>query len=25
MNQRGFWEVRGYSNAAEPWFNGRYS
>jgi DMSO/TMAO reductase YedYZ molybdopterin-dependent catalytic subunit len=22
---RGFWEVRGYSNSAEPWFNDRYS
>jgi DMSO/TMAO reductase YedYZ molybdopterin-dependent catalytic subunit len=21
----GFWEVRGYSNSAEPWFNDRYS
>jgi len=21
----GFWEVRGYSNTAEPWFNDRYS
>ena len=23
--RRGFWEVRGYSNSAEPWFNDRYS
>ena len=22
---RGFWEVRGYSNSAEPWWNDRYS
>ena len=22
---RGFWEERGYSNSAEPWFNDRYS
>ena len=22
---RGFWEVRGYSNTAEPWLNDRYS
>jgi DMSO/TMAO reductase YedYZ molybdopterin-dependent catalytic subunit len=21
----GFWEVRGYSNSAEPWLNDRYS
>jgi hypothetical protein len=21
----GFWEVRGYSNSAEPWFNDRYA
>ena len=21
----GFWEVRGYSNSAEPWFDDRYS
>ena len=21
----GFWEVRGYSNTAEPWYNDRYS
>jgi DMSO/TMAO reductase YedYZ molybdopterin-dependent catalytic subunit len=24
-NQKGFWEVRGYSNTAEPWMNDRYS
>jgi DMSO/TMAO reductase YedYZ molybdopterin-dependent catalytic subunit len=24
-DQLGFWEVRGYSNTAEPWFNDRYS
>jgi len=24
-NHRGFWEVRGYSDTAEPWFNDRYS
>ena len=24
-NQRGFWEVRGYSDSAEPWHNDRYS
>ena len=24
-DQRGFWELRGYSNSAEPWFNDRYS
>jgi DMSO/TMAO reductase YedYZ molybdopterin-dependent catalytic subunit len=24
-NKRGFWELRGYSNSAEPWFNDRYS
>ena len=23
--RKGFWEVRGYSNSAEPWFNDRYS
>jgi len=23
-NQKGFWEVRGYSNTAEPWANDRY-
>jgi DMSO/TMAO reductase YedYZ molybdopterin-dependent catalytic subunit len=22
---KGFWEVRGYSNTAEPWFNDRYA
>jgi DMSO/TMAO reductase YedYZ molybdopterin-dependent catalytic subunit len=22
---KGFWEIRGYSNSAEPWFNDRYS
>ncbi len=22
---RGFWELRGYSNSAEPWFNDRYA
>ena len=21
----GFWEIRGYSNTAEPWFDDRYS
>lgn len=25
QNQRGFWEVRGYSDTAEPWRNDRYS
>jgi DMSO/TMAO reductase YedYZ molybdopterin-dependent catalytic subunit len=25
QDQRGFWELRGYSNTAEPWFNDRYS
>ena len=25
QNRRGFWEVRGYSDTAEPWFNDRYS
>jgi len=25
QDQRGFWELRGYSNSAEPWFNDRYS
>jgi DMSO/TMAO reductase YedYZ molybdopterin-dependent catalytic subunit len=25
QDQKGFWEVRGYSNSAEPWFNDRYS
>jgi DMSO/TMAO reductase YedYZ molybdopterin-dependent catalytic subunit len=24
-NKKGFWEERGYSNTAEPWFNDRYS
>jgi DMSO/TMAO reductase YedYZ molybdopterin-dependent catalytic subunit len=24
-DQKGFWEIRGYSNTAEPWFNDRYS
>ncbi len=24
-DRRGFWEVRGYSNSAEPWFDDRYS
>jgi DMSO/TMAO reductase YedYZ molybdopterin-dependent catalytic subunit len=24
-DKKGFWEVRGYSNSAEPWFNDRYS
>ncbi len=24
-NRRGFWEERGYSDSAEPWFNDRYS
>lgn len=24
-NKRGFWEVRGYSDSAEPWHNDRYS
>lgn len=24
-DEPGFWEVRGYSNSAEPWFNDRYS
>ncbi len=24
-NHRGFWEVRGYSDSAEPWHNDRYS
>jgi DMSO/TMAO reductase YedYZ molybdopterin-dependent catalytic subunit len=23
-DRKGFWEVRGYSNSAEPWFNDRY-
>jgi len=25
QDKKGFWEVRGYSNSAEPWFNDRYS
>ncbi|HEV3139581.1 MAG TPA: molybdopterin-dependent oxidoreductase [Vicinamibacterales bacterium] len=25
QDTKGFWEVRGYSNSAEPWFNDRYS
>ena len=25
QDRKGFWEVRGYSNSAEPWFNDRYS
>ncbi len=25
VDRRGFWEVRGYSNTAEPWFNDRYA
>jgi len=25
QDRRGFWELRGYSNSAEPWFNDRYS
>ncbi len=24
-DEKGFWEKRGYSNTAEPWFNDRYS
>ena len=24
-DQKGFWEIRGYSNSAEPWHNDRYS
>ena len=24
-DQKGFWERRGYSNSAEPWFNDRYA
>jgi DMSO/TMAO reductase YedYZ molybdopterin-dependent catalytic subunit len=24
-DHRGFWEVRGYSSSAEPWFNDRYA
>jgi DMSO/TMAO reductase YedYZ molybdopterin-dependent catalytic subunit len=25
QDRRGFWELRGYSNTAEPWLNARYS
>jgi DMSO/TMAO reductase YedYZ molybdopterin-dependent catalytic subunit len=25
QDRPGFWELRGYSNTAEPWFNDRYS
>jgi DMSO/TMAO reductase YedYZ molybdopterin-dependent catalytic subunit len=25
QEQKGFWEIRGYSNTAEPWYNDRYS
>jgi DMSO/TMAO reductase YedYZ molybdopterin-dependent catalytic subunit len=25
QDRKGFWEVRGYSNSAEPWFNDRYA
>ena len=25
QERRGFWEVRGYSNSAEPWFEDRYA
>jgi len=25
QDRKGFWEVRGYSNTAEPWFNDRYA
>ena len=25
QDQKGFWEIRGYSNSAEPWFNDRYA
>jgi DMSO/TMAO reductase YedYZ molybdopterin-dependent catalytic subunit len=25
QDQKGFWEVRGYSNTAEPWLNDRYA
>jgi len=25
QDKKGFWEIRGYSNTAEPWFNDRYS
>jgi DMSO/TMAO reductase YedYZ molybdopterin-dependent catalytic subunit len=24
-DRKGFWEIRGYSNTAEPWFNDRYA
>jgi len=24
QQQLGFWEVRGYSNTAEPWYNDRF-
>jgi DMSO/TMAO reductase YedYZ molybdopterin-dependent catalytic subunit len=24
-DHKGFWEIRGYSNTAEPWFNDRYA
>ena len=24
-DNKGFWEVRGYSNSAEPWFDDRFS
>ena len=24
-DQKGFWELRGYSNSAEPWYNDRFS
>ena len=24
-DKKGFWEARGYSNTAEPWFNDRYA
>jgi DMSO/TMAO reductase YedYZ molybdopterin-dependent catalytic subunit len=24
-DRKGFWEIRGYSNSAEPWFNDRYA
>ncbi len=24
-DRKGFWELRGYSNSAEPWFNDRYA
>jgi DMSO/TMAO reductase YedYZ molybdopterin-dependent catalytic subunit len=24
-DKKGFWEMRGYSNSAEPWFNDRYA